>query len=218
MKASIRMHLFVGLLAIVLAGCTSTKERAESVVAESGSERAEPAVVDSARETQLSPALNGVQPTLDASASTSVKAVADAAAQPTLAPAAGAPCKDPTLRMAMNDFVLGLRARDVEKLIALFPKDRPLKLASTITETATFSYEEAAAGMRARDRKDGLYSLLVDASDPTFMQYVLDGVEWTWVGATRFVPDGGDRKTPVYVTWRKEKGRWVIDTIGFPMA
>jgi hypothetical protein len=37
-----------------------------------------------------------------------------------------------------------------------------------------------AAGMRARDRKDGLYSLLVDASDPTFMQCVLDGVEWTW--------------------------------------
>jgi hypothetical protein len=212
------MHLLMGLLAIALAGCTSAKERADPTAVDSGSEHAAVAVVDSSREAMPSSALNDVQPTLDASPSTSVEAVADAAAQPTLAPAAGAPCKDPTLRMAMNDFVLGLRARDVERLIALFPKDRPLKLASTVTETATFTYEEAAAGMRARDRKDGLYSLLVDASDPTFMQYVLDGVEWTWVGATRFVPDGGDRKTPVYVTWRKEKGRWVIDTIGFPMA
>lgn len=31
-------------------------------------------------------------------------------------------------------------------------------------------------------------------------------------------PDGYDRTSPVYVTWRKERGHWVIDTIGFPLA
>jgi hypothetical protein len=72
--------------------------------------------------------------------------------------------------------------------------------------------------MRSRNRDEGLCSILVDAPDPTFAQYVMDAVEWTWVGGNRFVQDGGEPDDHVYVTWRKEDGHWVIDTIGFPMA
>jgi hypothetical protein len=137
---------------------------------------------------------------------------------PPLAPTPKPRARDASLTEAMVAFVQGLRARDVERVVAWFPRERPLKISSVIVGRTSIPYEKAVAEMRARDREDGLYSVLVDASDPTFIQYVLDGVEWTWVGGTRFVPNGYDQKSPVYVTWRKEKGRWVIDTIGFPIA
>jgi len=40
------------------------------------------------------------------------------------------------------------------------------------------------------------------------------GSTWRQVGATRFVPPGDPPDSPVFVQWRREDGRWVIDAYG----
>jgi len=37
---------------------------------------------------------------------------------------------------------------------------------------------------------------------------------WHRVGATRFVPPGRGARSPVFVEWRREDGRWVVSSLG----
>jgi hypothetical protein len=86
-----------------------------------------------------------VEPKLDitaASVELSLKSLPDVSApetplktwvaQPPLAPTSRPRCKDPALTAAMIQFVQALRAQDVEGLVALFPKKKPLRVASAI--------------------------------------------------------------------------------------
>jgi hypothetical protein len=52
----------------------------------------------------------------------------------------------------------------------------------------------------------------------SFRQLVMgigeDGPRWRRVAGNRFVPPGGSARSPVFVRWRREDGRWVVSAFG----
>jgi hypothetical protein len=46
------------------------------------------------------------------------------------------------------------------------------------------------------------------------MRIILGGTRWRRVAGNRFVPPGESARSPVFVQWRREDGRWVVSAFG----
>ena len=46
------------------------------------------------------------------------------------------------------------------------------------------------------------------------MRIATDGTRWRRVAGNRFVPPGESARSPVFVQWRREDGRWVVSAFG----
>jgi hypothetical protein len=121
-------------------------------------------------------------------------------------------------------FVASLRAKDTDRFLLLFSRKKPFRMRNTLqgpSSTASISYKILAKELTRKSQDEGLYSVLFDAGpDDSFRQYVDNAPDaaWRWIGGTRFVPSYEDASSKVYVTWRKEGKRWVVDTIAAPEA
>jgi hypothetical protein len=75
--------------------------------------------------------------------------------------------------------------------------------------------------MKLDEATEGLSSSLFDAGPgDSFRQYVdnVPGDPRRWINGARFVPSYEDASSKVYVSWRKEGARWVVDTFAAPRA
>jgi hypothetical protein len=50
--------------------------------------------------------------------------------------------------------------------------------------------------------------------DDLEMRIEADGTRWRRVGGNRFVPPGESARSPMFVQWRREDGRWVVSAFG----
>jgi hypothetical protein len=50
--------------------------------------------------------------------------------------------------------------------------------------------------------------------DELMMRVEADGTRWRRVAGNRFVPPGESARSPMFVQWRREDGRWVVSAFG----
>jgi hypothetical protein len=50
--------------------------------------------------------------------------------------------------------------------------------------------------------------------DELMMRIEADGTRWRRVAGNRFVPPGESARSPMFVQWRREDGRWVVSAFG----
>jgi hypothetical protein len=53
-----------------------------------------------------------------------------------------------------------------------------------------------------------------DIEDELEMRIEADGTRWRRVAGNRFVPPGESARSPMFVQWRREDGRWVVSAFG----
>gem|GEM_PF-5896451 len=127
----------------------------------------------------------------------------------------------------MDRFVSALSRRDLGKLLSCFSRTAPWILVTTEHDdspvrhgrrkTNTFSYNELSRGMRAGG---DFAEFFFDEDDP-FVHFVeaTQGRPWRDVDGVTFVPPTKlPLNPPVFVRWRIELGRYVIDEIGTPIS
>lgn len=129
---------------------------------------------------------------------------------------------DAALAGAMQKFVIALRDKDIEGFADLFPRQSRWTYIGTITDPVQTSEYSHGALLNDLRQQTGLYESLYDADgDDTFRDYVMmtDGKPWIRSGENRFSPPGlPDMATSVFVRWRREGQRWVVDAIAEPAS
>ena len=124
------------------------------------------------------------------------------------------------LRGAMQAFEASLRAQDTEGFLALFSQSRPWRAIDTLEprpRSESVSYAQLKSDLEA---KRGKFELLFDAGgDDCLRDYVVDfyAEPWTWLSPNKFAPHETDGQS-VWVQWRKEEQRWVVEAIAMPSA
>ncbi|NNF16851.1 MAG: hypothetical protein HKN70_08880 [Gammaproteobacteria bacterium] len=122
----------------------------------------------------------------------------------------------------MNRFVDVLREKNVDALAAFFPDEGVWTLRSTMDAPDMSSQHTATEVSNAMKTKRGVFDALIDSDGDTLRDIVLDSQgrsPWKQVQPGLFVPpDSQDDSLDIYVKWRREAGRWVIDVIGVPFA
>jgi hypothetical protein len=133
--------------------------------------------------------------------------------------AGGAPGVDANVDKAMADFVTALKRREIAKLLSYFPREGTWSVLATGEAVPAGN---APHKMKYRDivRKGHpspeFLDFFFDGDDP-FVQFVqrTKGKPWTKREANTFIPPGGWKPT-VYVRWRVEGDRFVVDQIASP--
>ncbi len=129
---------------------------------------------------------------------------------------------DPALEVAMQKFVKALHNKDINAFAALFSKNNNWNYVGTIITPVLTSEHTYAALIVDLRQKTGLYESLFDSGgDDTFRDYIsmTDGKPWIRTGDHQFSPpDLPDIHESVYVKWRYEGQRWVVDVIAEPAS
>lgn len=125
---------------------------------------------------------------------------------------------------SMRKLIKAMRDKDVEAFLALLPRQSPWRHSSTMVspgsppDAETYSYEDTANELRKRE---GLYIRLFvnDLTDSFAGNYLETDVMWRAKG-DRFVPPGASAASPpkVYVKWREEGDKLVLDEIAYPYS
>lgn len=129
-----------------------------------------------------------------------------------------------SLDEAMRGFMSALVQKDVERFLVYFSRSKPFRYIGTIEvkqRVQLVDYEDLSRALRARDVDRGWYSILFDGGpDDSFAQTVADPERRAWrrVDERKFVPPGDDADSTLFVIWRKERDRWVVDAIAYPGA
>jgi hypothetical protein len=61
---------------------------------------------------------------------------------------------------------------------------------------------------------EAFLEFLGDIGDELEMRIETDGTRWRRVAGNRFVPPGESARSPMFVQWRREDGRWVVSAFG----
>lgn len=143
----------------------------------------------------------------------------------TAALAAPGVSRQETLEARMQGFLAAVRAGDSTAFLGSFSSERPWRYvlnADVATPDTVHSSRTVAEVSPARLRHDlatgGEYhSYFLDAGNRGLGSigfYAEQGAEWRREGS-RFIPwqDGEPANPSVWVAWRQEGGRWVIDEI-----
>lgn len=142
------------------------------------------------------------------------------APRPDPAPAAAEAERGPA--EAMRRFVDALIAKDTAALADLFPREGRWTYLGTLTDPPLSSTHTGAELARDLAARRGLYgSLIEDADLDTFRDHAVrtQGRAWVPAGETRYAPPDMAGAAPrVFVAWRREAGRWVVDAIAEPAA
>lgn len=126
-----------------------------------------------------------------------------------------------SLNAAMGRFLAALRNRDVEEFLSLFSRKKAWHYIGTLTrpvQVERVTYSQLERDLR---RKSGWYEALIDAGpDDCFRNHVVasEGRPWVLKGKMTFVPPDAGNDMSVFVRWRKEGERWVVDAIAEPSA
>lgn len=141
---------------------------------------------------------------------------------PSLTPVSARPTD--SLDEAMAGLLGALAQKDVERFLGYFSHSKRFRYIGTIEvkrRVMLVDYEDLARGLRARDVDQGWYSILFDGGpDDSLAQTVADPEARAWrrVGEYKFVPPEDEPDSTLFVIWRKERDRWVVDAIGYPGA
>ena len=135
----------------------------------------------------------------------------------------GRPAIPFTLQDTMDGFVAALRGDDPAALADYFPQRGEWTLLSTIGGPEARSQHTGAETRDALQTRTGLYDSLVESEGggDTLRDYAqMNGDRpWQATGPRQFVPQAVfDDPQRLYVRWRQERERWVIDAIGVPFS
>jgi hypothetical protein len=125
-----------------------------------------------------------------------------------------------SLQIAMDRFVVSLRSRDTKSFLGAFSLDKVWYDVNTLEGNqakVSVTYKKLK---RDLDSKTGFYTTIFDAEgDDCLRDYTMSPYDspWKMTGPNTFSPPNADEKS-VWVRWRTEKGRWVVDAIAQPSA
>ncbi len=132
------------------------------------------------------------------------------------------PAPENSAQAAMNDFVGALRKKDLAALSAFFPENGVWTLQGTMGGPEMSSQHSGVEVREAMRTERGVYDALIDSEGDTLRDLVMEGpgtVPWTQLKPGFFVPrESSGEPISLYIRWRQELGRWVIDVIGVPFA
>jgi hypothetical protein len=136
-------------------------------------------------------------------------------------PPSGAVSATDPLATAMRGFARAIETRDTGALLGYVSKQRGLTFLDTIAEPhqkTHLTYEELARDLQTRDLQQGWYSVLLGDDDESFALATACSAGRTWkrAGKRKFVLPDDDLDSRLFVSWRREGARWVIDTIAQP--
>lgn len=135
---------------------------------------------------------------------------------------AGLQANQDDLQEAMNGFVKALQNQDLKRFVSYFPEQGNWRYIGTIVEPLQMTESNRAELEKDLAERSGWYEVFFDAQgDDTFRDYVLmtKGDAWRLSSLNRFSPpDLPDMWNRVYVQWRREANRWVIDAIAEPSS
>jgi hypothetical protein len=139
-------------------------------------------------------------------------------ATPERAPTFQAAIDGSQIDQAMAQFVRALQERNVESLLQCFSRKKSFFLtgtSSTPHDKSRFSYAQLETGMKPGGDFVGI--LFGGEGDDNFRDYVKEtgGRAWRSKPAGIFVPPI-DHNLTVFVRWRREGNRWVVEEIAFP--
>jgi len=141
-----------------------------------------------------------------------------------IAPPASVPINETdSLQAAMDAFAKALSMRDVDAFLSHFSRRRAFTLLGTIDEpyrAARIKYADLSRELHSGDRSQGWYAEFMGDEDESFALSVASAEHRPWkrVGKHKFVLPDDDANSRMFVVWRKEGPRWVIDTIAIPDA
>jgi hypothetical protein len=128
-----------------------------------------------------------------------------------------------SLEAAMLGFARAIDERDVDSFLSYISKKKGFRYVGTIQhphKVDQVAYKVVARDLQNRDDTQGWYSVLMSNEDESLALSVAGaaGRPWKKAGKLKFVLPDDDLDSTLYVTWRKEESRWVIDSIGIPAS
>lgn len=118
----------------------------------------------------------------------------------------------------MGFFVKALQDKNVDALLSCFSRKKGFLLTGTSDtphDSMRFSYAKLEQGLKPGGDFVGI--LFGGEGDDNFRDYVAQtrGAAWQSKGPATFVPPA-DYSLPVFVRWKKEGKRFVVEEIAFP--
>lgn len=134
--------------------------------------------------------------------------------EPSVVPAA-------SLQQRMDGFLAAVRSRDADSMVAFFPQTGEWRYLHTVHSeqgSRTGAWLLPAADTReAITRGDLAQSFRIHGEAQTiglFAHQVRGRPgQWRLVSGRRFVPPGAGMSSSIFVTWRRENGKWVISSL-----
>jgi hypothetical protein len=129
-----------------------------------------------------------------------------------------------SLEAAMAGFIDALSRKDVPAFLEFFSRNKPFRFIGTIQpkrQVDLVRFDALARELNARDVDRGWYSVLFDGGPDDSLALTIEDPArrpWRRVKGQKFVPPDDDDDSTLFITWRKENGRWVVDAIGYPGA
>lgn len=133
-----------------------------------------------------------------------------------------APVVDPDLQARHNAFLAAIQAHDPAAFTGFFSRTRPWRhrmrvvspdTSEVVVNTVTFAQLQASLQQRKGDHYDAFFAP-GDGLCGTVKQAVRSRAPWSATAPGRFVlGEEPDPESPIYIVWRQEEGRWVIDEI-----
>jgi hypothetical protein len=142
----------------------------------------------------------------------------ESAAAPQPTPAA-APAPSAEVMQAMRELTSALREGDVQGVLRAFSQTAPWSALNTKAESQPISRVSYERLVQAIESEGELRDTLLGQGETSLRSYVsgpLHGAAWTALSDVQFAPDGVP-KGRVWIAWRREGERWVVDTIAWPM-
>jgi len=124
----------------------------------------------------------------------------------------------------MAGFIEALSQKDVPAFLEFFSRTKPLRFVRTIhpkQPTELVKYDVLKRELLARDINRGWYSVLFDGGPDDSLAMTVDDPNkrpWKRVANQKFVPPDDDNDSILFIVWRNENGKWVVEVIGYPGA
>jgi hypothetical protein len=129
--------------------------------------------------------------------------------------------EETALQNAMDRFVAALKASDTQAFATLFPRHGLWTFQSSIGEASDRSLHSLADLRRDLTARNGLYESFFEGDGDSVRDFVetTGGRAWQRTSGPQFSPpDLSDLRDLMFVRWRREDGRWVVDTVAAPFA
>jgi hypothetical protein len=119
---------------------------------------------------------------------------------------------------AMESFTRALRDSDTDRILQSFSQFTPWNALNTKSEmqsTSRVSYEKLSEALKSAGE---LHDSFLGDRDTSLRSYVTGkhNQDWDAVSPYQFAPPGVAQGS-VWIAWRQEGGRWVVDTLAWPM-
>jgi hypothetical protein len=122
------------------------------------------------------------------------------------------------LNDAMESFVRALRDSDNDRILQAFSQFtvwNALNTKSEMQSTSRVSYEKLSEALKSEGE---LHDSFLGDRDTSLRSYVTGkhNQDWEALNPYQFAPPGVAQGS-VWIAWRQEGGRWVVDTLAWPM-